>query len=199
MLPRMRVVLVHGYLAAPAVMWPLSRRLAKLGHEVELFGYPSTRGHLQAHGEALARQLGGRGEVAVVAHSMGGLLVHRALSLEPRLPVSHRVFIATPHRGCRAIRWTTATPLARVMGRSIRQAADGEPVPLHSARTGIVAGTRDHTVSAEEADLSVAHDRLHLPFTHNELVWRPETAHAVHRFLTIGWFEEPVTRRSLGL
>jgi pimeloyl-ACP methyl ester carboxylesterase len=195
----MRVVLVHGYLAGPAIMWPLARRLAKMSHEVEHFSYPSTRGHLQDHAEALALLIAGKGDTAVVAHSLGGLVVHRALALEPRLPVTHRIFIATPHRGSRVVRLTTATPLAKVMGRSIRSAAGGEPVPLHTARTGVVIGSRDRTIRPEEADLSLAHDRLTLPFTHNELVWRPETAHAIHRFLTIGWFEEPIDRRSLGI
>ncbi|MEZ4467864.1 MAG: alpha/beta hydrolase [bacterium] len=188
----MRVVLVHGYLAAPAVLWPLARRLRRFDHEVEHFAYASTRGHLQDHAEALAKMIEKTGETAVVAHSMGGLVVHRALALERHLPVTDRIFIATPHRGCRAVRWTTASPLGKVMGRAIRSAVQGEPVPSHPARTGVIFGTRDRTVRADEADLAAAHDRLGLPFTHNELVWRPETAHAIRRFLAHGAFEEPL-------
>jgi pimeloyl-ACP methyl ester carboxylesterase len=198
MLRRMRVVLIHGYLAPTALMRPLQRRLTRLGHTVSIFGYPSRRGTLQTHADALYDALERTGPTALVAHSMGGLIVHRLLHDHADLPVSHRIFVATPHRGSRIAARSTRSPLWRVMGPVVRSAVRGVPVPAHPAPIGVVLGARDRTVRPEEADLADAADRLVLPAGHNQLLLKPQLAPSIDRFLVHQRFDAtPSVRQAL--
>lgn len=194
----MQIVLIHGYLAPTTLMRPLQRRLIRQGHAVSIFGYPSRRGTLQAHADALHAMLARKGPTALVAHSMGGLIVHRLLHDYPELPISHRIFVATPHRGSRIAASTTRSPLWRVMGSVVRSAVRGVPVPEHPAAIGVVLGTRDLTVRPEEADLPDVADRLVLAAGHNQLLLKPELAAAVDRFLAHQRFDPtPSLREAL--
>lgn len=185
----MRVLLIHGYLAPKTLMRPLQRRLSRFGHDASVFGYPSRRGTLQDHADALYAATARMGPVALVAHSMGGLIVHRLLHDHPELAVTHRVFIATPHRGSRLAARSTRSPLWRLMGAAVRSAVRGVPAPSHVSRVGVILGSRDRTVSADEADLPDADDRLTLPCGHNQLLFAPQVGSAVNRFLRHGRFE----------
>ncbi len=183
----MQVLLVHGFLAPRALFWPLAGRLRRLGHRTDVFVYPSHREDLDTHAEALAARVReAEGPTAVVAHSLGGLVLHRAVALDPTLPLSRRVFIATPHRGCRVGRRARRSALARLLPATGKVTAYGcEPAP-HAAPVGVVIGTRDLLVRPDEADLPGATARLTLPFGHNELLVRPQLAHAMARFLRTG-------------
>lgn len=180
----MHVILIHGYLAPKTILLPLRRRLRRLGHDADIFGYPSRRGTLQTHADALYARLERLGPCALVGHSMGGLLIHRVLHDHPTLPVSHRVFVATPHRGSTLAARSTKSPLWRVMGTVVRSTVRGVPVPEHPARIGVVLGSRDRTVRPDEGALPEAADTLTLPCGHNQLILDPRLARAVHRFLT---------------
>jgi len=188
------VILIHGYLAPAALLWPLSRRLRRAGHDVEIFSCPSRRGTLGDHAEALARRLDAlsrlpSAETALVGHSLGGLLLHRALQRAAAPHVTRQVFIATPHRGSRVARRTARMLIARWLSPASRSASWGVDRPVHPARIGVVVGTRDRMVTAEEADLLTADDRVALPYGHNELLLRPKTAAVVGRFLNTGFFD----------
>lgn len=192
----MRVILVHGYLATRHVLWPLARGLRRLGYEAEVYGYASHRGRLEEHAAGLIDLLrAAETPLALVGHSLGGLLIHTALHAVPEAPVVRRVFIATPHRGCRSAKRALSSPIARLVSEAGRRAAFGCEPRAHASPVGVIVGTRDRTVFADEAELPGAHDHLALPFTHNELVIRPQTAHAVDRFLRYGRFEAPLDLR----
>lgn len=186
----MDIVLVHGYLAHAAIFWPLARRLRRLGHRTHLHRYPSALGTLDAHAAsltALIRRVDA--PVAVLGHSLGGLVVNRAMDQHPDLPVSHRIFVATPHRGSRVARRGRRSLVSPLLSPAVKIAALGHALPVSVARTGVVVGTRDTMVTAEEAELAGADDRLALPFGHNEILLRPDLAFAVDRFLRHGRFE----------
>lgn len=192
----MLVVLVHGYLAPGALLWPLGRQLERHGHRAVIFSYPSRRGTLDEHAAALLRVIReaaarAAGEpLAVFGHSLGGLLLHRVLADDPSLPVVRRVFAATPHRGCRLARRAAAGPLGPLLSPVSRAAMFGvAAAERHPSRTGVIIGTRDLMVRPDEADLPGAHDRLRLPYGHNEILLRPRTARAVARFLETGAFD----------
>jgi pimeloyl-ACP methyl ester carboxylesterase len=190
------IVLVHGYLAPGALLWPLARQLERFGHRAEVFSYPSHRGTVEEHAEALRRHLvaagrrAGRAPLAVFGHSLGGLLVHHALTDAAGLPsIERRVFAATPHRGCRAARLTVRGPLARLLSPVGRAAVAGVTRdPAHPGRTGVIVATRDLLVLPEEAELPGADDRIELPFGHNDLLVRARTARAVANFVASGRF-----------
>ena len=189
--PPMRVILVHGYLAPSSIFWPLARRLRHAGHDVESFDYPSRRGRLIEHADGLIERIEefpGR-NTAIVAHSMGGLLVQVALSRSPAEDVTRRVFIATPLNGSRAARTTAQSPIGRFISPAARRTGWGVRSPVHGAQTGVVVGTRDRLVQPHETAFTGAHDRLELPFGHNELLLRRRTAWAVATFLARGRFD----------
>lgn len=183
----MRVLLVHGFLAPGALFWPLAKRLRTLGHLAEIFAYPSHRHDLDTHARELIERIRSLDTaVAVVAHSVGGLVLHRAVALAPDLPLARRIFVATPHRGCRMGRRARLSPIARFIPDAGKATAYGCEPSSHGAPTGILFGTRDLLVRPDEADLPGADARLGLPYGHNELVLRPSTAHALGRFLAHG-------------
>jgi pimeloyl-ACP methyl ester carboxylesterase len=187
----MRLILVHGYLAPTALLWPLARRLARRGHDVELFDYPSRTPPFDRHADALAQRLAaGHHPVGLIGHSMGGLLIHRAVAASPDIDVRAQVFLATPHRGAAAVRRLAAIPGAWRFATGMPPGAAGVDVtaPLRGT-AGSVAGLRDVMVRPHEAALPFPSPCLTLPYGHNELVLRGRTADAIARFLDTGGFD----------
>ena len=195
----MRVLLIPGYLAPRVVFLPFETRLRRLGHQATTFTYTSHRGSLDQHAHALAEELAvlsaSVSEMAAVAHSLGGLLLHRALTLRPGIRLHKRVYIATPHRGAALAQRGRKSPLARWMSGAVKMAAEGYPPADHDSPAGNIVGGRDRVVRPAEAEWGDETARLSLPFGHNELLIRPQTAAAVHRFLCHGSFEVPFTLR----
>ena len=186
----MQLILVHGYLAPAALLWPLGRRLAAAGFTFELFDYPSRRPPFERHAEALARHLAAqRGPVALIGHSMGGLLVHRAVELVPDADVRAQIFLATPHRGTAAVKWLVKVPGVRRFATGAAPAAFGLDSATPRGPAGAIAGTRDTMVRPHEAALPGPAPFLALPYGHNELLLRSATAQAIARFLASGEFD----------
>ena len=109
--PSLPVILVHGLYHNPAAWFVLRSRLARAGYaQVRCFGYASFGRSFEAIAADLAELLlavakdapGGR--VALVGHSLGGLLI-RAACADARVACSEGcrvagvVTLGTPHRG----------------------------------------------------------------------------------------------------
>jgi len=186
----MRLILVHGYLAPAALFWPLARRLARAGHAVEIFDYPSRTPPFDRHAEALWRRLAvDDGPLGLIGHSMGGLLIHRALAAAPGLDVRAQIFLATPHRGAAAVRRLAAIPGAWRFATGLPPGAAGVEIAASVRGTvGCITGLRDLMVRPHEAVLPFPSPCLTLPYGHNELVLRARTADAIVRFLGTGEF-----------
>ena len=185
----MRLVLVHGYLAPAALLWPLGRRLARDGHDFVLFDYPSRQRPFGAHAERLADYLAGlSGPLGLIGHSMGGLLVHRAAELAPEVDVRAQIFLATPHQGSALVRRLGRLPLVRQVATAIEPGAFGVAHAPGRGIAGAIGGARDAMVRPHEARLVYDAPFLTLPYGHNELVLRAETANAIVRFLRTGVF-----------
>jgi pimeloyl-ACP methyl ester carboxylesterase len=186
----MQLILVHGYLAPAALLWPLGRRLAQHGHTFELFDYPSRLPPFERHAAALADRLRRlEGPVGLIGHSMGGLMIHRALELSPGVEVEAQLFLATPHRGAASVQWLARLPGARRLATGVTPGAFGIDAPTPRGRVGAIAGSRDTMVRPREAALTGPAPFLALPFGHNELVLRSATAQAIARFLACGEFD----------
>lgn len=78
--------------------------------------------------------------------------------------------------------------LARWMSAGIKQTAHGLDIPEETSNWGIVLGTRDKVVSADEASVSNVPTML-LPYGHNEILWRPQTSRGIANFVRHGVFE----------
>lgn len=115
------VVLVHGALRSRLGLLPTARWLARHGLEAWTFGYPTRRGDLQAHGDALARRLDARlaGQrvpvLGFLTHSMGGLVVRAYLREHAGEHADrHRVvMLSPPNRGAELAERNRNNPLMR--------------------------------------------------------------------------------------
>jgi pimeloyl-ACP methyl ester carboxylesterase len=115
------VVLVHGALRSRMGLLPTARWLARRGLAAWTFGYPTRRGDLQAHGDALARWLDRRLEgehvpvLGFLTHSMGGLVVRAYLLRHAgRHADRHRVvMLSPPNRGAELAERNSKNPLMR--------------------------------------------------------------------------------------
>ncbi|VCU69828.1 Extracellular esterase EstB precursor [Pigmentiphaga humi] len=105
--PRTRgaVLLVHGYGCNRGVWRDLDTWLAGRGWAVGAVDLEPPRASIDAFGPqvaaaaaALARQTG-HAQVAVIAHSMGGLAARAALRSMPEAPIRHVITLGTPHGG----------------------------------------------------------------------------------------------------
>jgi len=119
-LPHLRVVLIHG-LWNPAIwLLPLARRLRCAGFEADMFSYSSVFERPDIAISHLAARLRGSNEnVALIGHSLGGLIALETLRQHQGLAVPRVVCLGSPLLGSR----TAQTLIARgwetwTLGRS---------------------------------------------------------------------------------
>ncbi|MFI5309573.1 MAG: esterase/lipase family protein [Polyangiales bacterium] len=117
------VVVLPGYTENSGTMWWLGRRLAGAGFNPILVEFPSTFSLIEDNAQFLAARIaeiraqhGGK-PVAVVAHSMGGLITRKVIHSQDDHGVSVLAAFASPFRGTRIADLATVLPL----GRSVRQ------------------------------------------------------------------------------
>ena len=202
-----RVLLLHGIWNAKAWLAPLAARLRGEGFDVEVFGYPSVLGGPDIAIPRLIARLRGSGPMAVLGHSLGGLIALEALHREPDLPVTRVVCLGTPLRGSDAARglagraWT-----ALALGRSAGLLQAGFERWEGKARVGMVAGNVPHGLGRYfarfegESDGTVAVDETRLPgladhcvvaCSHSGLVFSADAARQAAHFLREGRFQPP--------
>ena len=199
-----RIVLLHGIWNARAWVGPLAWRLRAQGFMVDTFGYPSVFGGPEVAVPQLVEHLRGRGPVALVGHSLGGLIALEALRRAPELPVRRVVCLGSPLHGslvARNLGRHRAT--AWVLGRSRALLQGGCPPWQGQARVGVVAGTvargagrllarfdgpSDGTVAVAETRLPGLADHCVVAASHTGLVFSREAADQAAAFLRDGRF-----------
>ncbi len=148
----MRVVLVHGLGRTPLSLLGLGNALRRAGHEPEFFAYfafaepyERIRRRLVQRLRAAARA----GEpVALVGHSLGGLLLRHAVTDTPELRVHRLIMLGTPNRPARrarlALRWLPFRLLARSCGEVLASPEAFGAIPVPPVPYTIIAGTAGH-------------------------------------------------------
>jgi pimeloyl-ACP methyl ester carboxylesterase len=178
------LVFVHGLAGSRGGLLPLRASLRVLGHRTQYaFGY-SSRGSLEALALRLKRRLdqnvrGGR--IALIAHSMGGLVARYYLQrLGGARRVDTLVTLATPHHGSHAATFIPSALVRQLLpdGPFVRQ-LNALPAPPGVRTTSIVAG-RDLLVQPVESARCPFGDVVHFDHLgHLELLFRPEVFAAV--------------------
>lgn len=192
------------------VMAVLARRLRGCGYRTQLFDYPTRRRSLRENAESLARFVEGldADRIHLVGHSMGGVLILRALQAGAVLPPGRVVVMGAPVGGS-----VVAQRLCRYRpGRWLLGASAGEgllqPLPDWSCdrEVGVIAGAmpvgmgmalgglhgrHDGTVGLDETSLPGATDTLVVKASHSSLVLSRKVAVQVCHFLQQGRFAMP--------
>jgi pimeloyl-ACP methyl ester carboxylesterase len=203
-------ILVHGLWMSGFGLAVIKRRLEADGslRAVE-FSYPSLVGSMSDHVRRLiefarAQQAA---QLHFVGHSLGALVILRALEVTADLPPGRAVLLGPPAQGSKA-----AQGIARVIpfGKALLGSAIREECIDCSPRTwsgrrdvGVIAGSmglglgrlfaqldsaHDGTVMVEETRLPGAKDHIVLETTHTGLVLSAEVAEQAAHFLRNGAF-----------
>jgi len=207
------IVLVHG-------LWMSGFQLKVLQHRLEgdgefravTFSYPTVTGSMSDHVRGLLDFAQGLKvpKLHFVGHSLGGLVILRALELTDDLPPGRAVFLGTPLQGSRA-----AQGVARLLpfGKAILGAAvnaeciNCPPREWRGHREiGIIAGSlplglgrlfahlnaeHDGTVLVEETRLPGAKDHIVVRTSHTAMLLSAEVAAQTRWFLQHGMFKRP--------
>ncbi len=188
----------------------LGRRLARGGFRPVRFPYSSLRASVAENAASLIRFCARHGPESahIVAHSLGGLVVLRALYDAPDLPVARIVLLGTPVAGSGVARRLSSRRWARPLFRmSLGEGlAGGARIPHECRNVGVIAGTRalgfgrlsgalshanDGAVAVAETTLPGAGDVIRMPTNHIGLLLSREVAVRCCRFLRHGTFAEP--------
>ncbi len=196
------VVLIHGLGRTAASMWPLEWRLRRAGFAVRRVGYPSTRAGVAAsvvHVRAALEALAPARRLALVGHSLGGLIAARLLRDPQGLRIAWVVQLGSPNRG---------STMARLLGGlwGVRDltgpamAELGAPFerPAPDPRIAAIAGTigwpvaslawpNDCGVTVRSAWSGAGH-RAAVPVIHTLLPASARVARLVVDFLCAGRF-----------
>jgi pimeloyl-ACP methyl ester carboxylesterase len=188
----------------------LQHRLESAGNfRVVPYSYPTVSGGMVDHARGLLELARKQrvDELHFVGHSLGGLVILRALELTDDLPSGRAVLLGTPSQGSRA-----AQGVARVVpfGKAILGAAvnaecvDCAPREYKGHRdVGVIAGSmgvglgrlfatlpgdHDGTVLVEETYLPGSKDHVVLSISHTGMLFSTEVAEQAACFLRQGAF-----------
>jgi pimeloyl-ACP methyl ester carboxylesterase len=193
-------------MAAP-VCAPLAWRLRARGYDVTSFSYRSVRHTLEESGARLRAFIRARGarRAHLVGHSLGGLVVLRALAQQPDLPVGRVVLLGSPATGSAAVDQLLPSTRGRMLVGAALPAWKrewGEDV-VRWYEVGAIAGTRrlgigmlvvrldgvnDGVVRVEETRLPGMKDHLVLPVTHSQMLVSGPVVAQIDAFLRGGRF-----------
>lgn len=202
------VVLVHGlWMRGFAMEW-MRRRVARSGYSTLAYSYPAIRLTLSENAERLAdylRELNAS-RLHLVGHSLGGLIILRAIDATPALPPGRVVLLGTPVTGSYAARRLQGLPGGRTaLGRSLAEwLGPRQPVSAPPRETGVIAGNmslgmgrivaprlplpNDGAVSVEETRLPGMRDHIVLPVSHSGMLVSRAVPRQICAFLRDGAF-----------
>jgi pimeloyl-ACP methyl ester carboxylesterase len=204
------VILVHGLWMAAPVCAPLAWQLRARGHEVASFSYRSVRHTLEESAARVRAFILARHaeQVHLVGHSLGGLVVLRALAQAPHLPVGRVVLLGSPATGSAAVEQLAPTARGRLLvGAALPgwkrewgedAARDYEVAAIAGTRrlgVGMLVvrlnGANDGVVRVEETRLHGLKDHLVLPLTHSQMLVSGRVVAQIDAFLRAGSFIRP--------
>jgi hypothetical protein len=203
-------MLVHG-------LWMVGYELGVLKHRLEAggdlralpFSYSSLAGSMSDHVRALIEFARSQptGRLHFVGHSLGGLVILRALQVTDDLPPGRAVLLGTPLQGSQAARGVARLlPFGKaILGSAINEECIDATHREWSGRrdVGVIAGSmgmglgrlfahleaeHDGTVMVEETRLPGAKDHVVVATSHTGMLFSAEVAEQAAHFLRNGFF-----------
>ncbi|MCD7097446.1 alpha/beta fold hydrolase [Stenotrophomonas sp. MMGLT7] len=200
-----KVLLLHGIWNPAWWMWPLAWHLRAAGFDARLFGYRGALQGPEAAVASLARHIGAQDgrPLALVGHSLGGMVALETARRYPELPIGRIVCLGSPlcgsgvARRVAGLRWC-----AWALGHGRTLLLDGVAPWAGGIPVGMIAGARpmglgrlfvemaesDGTVAVAETRLDGLADHCVVPASHSGLVFSPEAARQALAFLREGRF-----------
>jgi pimeloyl-ACP methyl ester carboxylesterase len=212
------VLLLHGLASNPDVWNSMQKTLDQDGWEARTITYPTTEQGVAPNGDVLENLLKhqeGYADIAIVAHSLGGLVTRAAVSRPSfttlPVPVTRIVMLGTPNQGAvlaemlrpiaRAAVTASANDLlperARQFGAIPPQVIFGVIAGGRNASTGfnpLLAGDNDSIVKVTEARTQNMDDFIILPVMHTKMTADPGVIARVRLFLRTGGFRPVSTK-----
>jgi pimeloyl-ACP methyl ester carboxylesterase len=204
------VILVHGLWMAGFQLGVLKHRLeANSRFHVAAFSYPSLQGSMNDHARSLVdfARAQKSGELHFVGHSLGGIVILRALQLTDDLPAGRAVLLGSPCQGSRAAQGVARIPFGKaILGGAINEeCVEWSPREWSGRREiGVIAGSvrfglgrlfadlesdHDGTVLVEETRLPGSKDHIVVGTTHTGMLLSSEVADQAAHFLQTGAFK----------
>jgi len=188
------IVLLPGYTEDPGTMWFLARRLHRRGFRPFLLGFPSTFSSIDKNVAFLGRELNkiaqktGHERIAVVAHSMGGVVTRSLMLSDPDHRVLTLVALSSPFRGTHIAKLGAAFGL----GESTVDMSPGSPfahrfspsaratAPIH-----VIIGEQENIVSPPWSSVLPGSDThlVSLPVGHDAPLYMRETYERIEAWL----------------
>ena len=202
------VILVHGIWMSSLELVLLAWRLRRCGYRTLRFRYRSLRRPVRHNAACLARRVRQlpAGQIHLVGHSLGGLVVLQALQDHPDLITGRLVLLGSPVGGSAVARRIDARRVLRwLIGRSGEHGLlGGGPRWGGWQSLGVIAGNRslgigrlmgglgavnDGVVNLEETTIDGAQDSIVVESTHMGLLVSRRVASQVCAFLKHGRFD----------
>lgn len=204
------VILVHGLWQSGLELFVMRRRLQADGSLRALFfTYPTTVGTMTNHVRRLidCARAHKAEQLHFVGHSLGGLVVLRALEITDDLPPGRAVLLGSPLQGSRTAQSLARLPFGRALlgGALTQECVDWSPREWSGRReVGVIAGSmgfgvgrllanldaeHDGTVLVEETRLPGAKDHLVVAASHTGLLVSARVAEQTRHFLDRGAFK----------
>jgi len=201
------VLLVHGLWNRGWSMAAMAKRLRARGHAVMVFSYPTRSKNLDGHADELHAFIGktGLAELALVGHSLGGLVILNLLSRYADVPPGRVVLMGTPVRGSQVVKRLEHMPGQKlIFGKAAGNLLKGFRQPPDNRQTGMIRGTRavglgrvfgkydepnDGSIAVSETQLEGLTDSIELPVAHSEMLLSSAVVRQVEAFLLNGKFD----------
>jgi pimeloyl-ACP methyl ester carboxylesterase len=207
--PTPLVILVHGLWMSGFQLGVLKRHIQSISpFRVVTFSYPTVKGTMADHVRDLIDYARAQrtDELHFVGHSLGSLVILRALEVTNDLPPGRAVLLGPPCQGSRAAKGVAKLPFGRaILGSAIYEECIACSPRIWSGRrdVGIIAGSlrfglgrlfaeiteeHDGTVAVEETKLPGAKDHIVLHTSHTAMLFSREVAQQTVHFLLHGEF-----------
>jgi len=195
------VVLVHGLGGSRLDMWPLGRRLKRLGYSVRNWGYRSVGQRIETHAGRLGNDLMAicadmpNGKIHLVTHSMGGIIARTMFANHNFDNLGRVVMLAPPHQGSHVAR--KLVPYIGWLTPSLQQLSDTEDsyvnqlpnsFQLKGIEFGIVEATKDRVIIQGGVLLDGYRDYGRVEGHHGIMPWYPQAIQLAEDFLVHGSF-----------
>ena len=206
----MEIYLVHGLSAPHWIMKPLAKKLSNLGHTCHLLNYPSRRMNASQAAEHIWHKLRPKLKtdkpIAIVTHSLGGIVVQHMLDRYRPKGINGLIMIAPPNHGSELFTLFNRSIFTRwilyVIGALPHHDLSYKNTPIapnvcQSYPCHLINGITRHTLSgrfiprANDGIVSVKSTKIEhllniktLPYEHMILIFCNKTANFLHHCLT---------------